>query len=169
MKILLLPLFFFLAVASNVSYAQNSIFAGKIVDDNNPVPRAIIKISSKSVSPVEAKSDTDGLYCTKPIATGHYHLAVFLKNECRGLKKVTLDEASGSNKFFFIKMLGGNIAVNTVETDPAMAVKLAKIEDADYHNTIISDPRGGVYKVKFDSTGKVKSIQSPGADVPQMK
>jgi hypothetical protein len=154
MKIFALPLFFALLTACNISYAQNSIFAGKIVDENNnPVANAVIKISSKDVSPVEAKTDTDGLYCTKPLATGHYHLAVFLNSECRGLKKVTLDEISGSKKFFLIKMRGGNIDVSAVDKDPAMAVKLEKI-NAD-HSVDGGNGRTGIYHFKVNEPDKV--------------
>ena len=150
MKILRLPLVFLLLTAFSISYAQNSIFAGKIVDeDNNPVPNAVIKISSKEVSPVEAKSDADGLYCTKPLAVGRYHLAVYVGSECRGLKKVTLDEASGSNKFFLIKMGGGNIAVNAVDKDPAMAVKLEQINSR--HDFDGGNDRIGTIRLPSDS------------------
>ncbi len=179
MKILALPVFIALLIAGNISYAQNSIFAGKIVDENNnPVPNAVIKISSKELSPVEAKSDADGLYCTKPIATGHYHLAVFLNSECRGLKKVILDEASGSKEFFMVKMLGGSIEVSAVDKDPAMAVKLAKINAA--HDEDGGNRRMGRYPLKDEDRifytpkrdsleRKTNPAQAPGEKTPQMK
>ncbi len=177
MKTVALPFLLVLSLACHISYAQNSIFAGKIVDENNkPVPGAIIKISSKTTSPVEAKSDSDGLYCTKPIATGHYHLAVFLNSECRGLKNVVLDEASGSKKFFLIKMGGGSIDVSAVDKDPAMAVKLDRINsrhDMDGGNRVgtyrLPNDNASFYYHRKDSLIKKENAAPVGEKTPQIK
>ena len=141
MKAFTVSLLFMFYSAANICYAQNSILAGKIVDeDNNPVAGAIIKISSKAVSPVEARSDSDGIYCSKAVAVGHYHMAVFVNGQCRGLKKITLDESSGAKKFYLIRMSGGNIEVSPEAEDPAMAVKLNKMNSNH-------DEDGGVYRM----------------------
>lgn len=54
-----------LLVCSSFSFAQNTILAGKVVDENNkPLPGAIIAVSGKHEK-TQAVSDADGLYYTK--------------------------------------------------------------------------------------------------------
>ncbi len=158
---------FIVFIAGNFCYAQNSIFAGKIVDeDNKPIPGAILKVSSKTLSPIEVKSDSDGLYCSKPIATGHYHLAIFVNNECRGLKKLSLDEYSGSKKFFLVRVLGGKVEVSRMDSDPAMAVKLNKLANEDPRFDVFFDQI--IRVTKKDTTNKnTTPVKTPGERVPQ--
>ena len=131
MKLPAISLFFGLLMSGNISYAQNSILAGKIVDQNNkPVSAAVIKISKNGVAPVEATSDKDGLYCSKLLACGSYNIVVVRNGSNMCTKELNLDERSGSKRFFLIKISGKKFTISPVDNDPSISVKLGEIEDA---------------------------------------
>ncbi len=163
--LLLIVLFFF----AHVCCAQNSIFAGKIVDQNNkPVPGAVIKVSRPEMPPIEAVSDSDGLYCTRQIADGSYYLDVFTDGKYRGENELSIDTSMGVKKFFLIKVHSRKFAVSAVDKDTAMETKLKVSEKENHMVTAIPEVTGGTYMfmLKKDTTSiKVEPEPQPVIEV----
>ena len=160
---LIVPFFF-----ANVSHAQNSMFAGKIVDQNNrPVKGAIIKVSRPDMPPIEAVSDSDGWYRTREVALGDYYLDVFTDGKYRGENQLLIDTASGSRKIFVIKVHSRNFAVTSVEKDPEADVKLRTLPANDHVAALESDSGTGTYMfmLKKDTTSvKIIPVAQPVAE-----
>jgi len=157
--------------AGNISYAQNSILAGKIVDEKNkPIPGAIISVHRQEQLLQELKSDADGLYCSKLLDTGTYDLDIITTKHLKA-EKIALDATSGSKKYYIIKLSGNKIVIDKTDEDPALKVKLGKIQK-DKHNQIDGYFIGSfrIQNVKGDSaTNNPKTIIAPGEKVPQIK
>ena len=160
--------YFFLAILvlfSFQSYAQNGIFAGKIVDEyNRPVPGAVIKVSRHDMQPIEIVSDSEGVYSTKYVAEGNYYLDVFAGGKYRGETELLIDTTSASKKFFLIKVHSRKFAINALDNDPVMAVKLKKAQDACMPIPQIQDTKAGtyMYMLKVDTTKeRIDTIKSP--------
>ena len=154
-KIALLIFLVVLFFLKDTCYAQNSIFAGKIVDQNNrPVPGAVIKVSRPEMPPIEAVSDSDGLYCTRQIADGNYYLDVFTEGKYRGENELSIDTSIGSRKFFLIKVHSKKFAVSAVDKDTAMEAKLRTSVKNGNAVAAIPEITGGTYMfmLKKDTT-----------------
>ena len=170
-------------LTGNISYAQNSILAGKIVDENNkPISGVVIAVSKQDHLLQELKSDADGLYCSKLLDAGTYDLSITLTGNRLFTKEITLDAASGSKKYYIIKISGNKIVIDKTDEDPALKVKLSKIKNRGYRNEILfEDDNEGSYPLqepkrhffiskKTDSTNNnPKTIIAPGEQMPQMK
>ena len=158
------PLFF-----TYVSHAQNSIFAGKIVDINNkPVPGAVIKVSRPGMPPMEAVSDSDGLYCTRQIADGSYYLDVFTDGKYRGENELSIDTSIGSKKFFLIKVHSRKFAATAVDRDTVMETKLRTVEKERRKGAAMPEITGGTYMFmlrKDTTTIKTDTIARPAPEV----
>jgi len=154
-----------ICLSGNISLAQNSILAGKIVDENNkPIPGAIIKICNGDGLVQELKADADGLYTSKLLKTGAYKLAVDAGKKHRELDNFSLDPKAGSERYYIIKVAGGKLSAEMVPEDPSIKVKLAKIREDKYNEV----PGDHVFFMKVDSvTGKPTSVQGPAGGVPK--
>ena len=154
-----------ISVSSNISFAQNSILAGKIVEENNkPIPGAEIKLIKEHSELLNLKADADGLYCSKLMEQGTYRLAIYTDGKYLNSAKIVLDENSGSKFFYIVRVSGKKVRVEKTEEDPSIKVKLAKIRDGK-HNDV---PGDHVFIIKVDSvTGKPKSIQGPASGAPK--
>ena len=169
-----IALLLFLAVSVFLTHAcraQNSIFAGKIVDQNNrPVPGAVIKVSRPEMPPIEAVSDSDGLYCTRQIADGNYYLDVFTDGKYRGENELSIDTSIGSRKFFLIKVHSRKFAVNAVDKDTAMEAKLRTPVVESHMAAATPEVAGGTYMfmLKKDTT-RIKTEPEPEPVVEQKR
>ncbi len=162
-KIALLFFLVELVFLKDACYAQNSIFAGKIVDQNNrPVPGAVIKVSRPEMPPIEAVSDSDGLYCTRQIADGNYYLDVFTDGKYRGENELSIDTSIGSRKFFLIKVHSRKFAVSAVDKDTAMEAKIRTSVIESHVAAATPEVAGGTYMfmLKKDTTS-IKTEPEP--------
>jgi hypothetical protein len=160
-----------LSFLTNNCYAQNSIFAGKIVDQNNrPVPGAVIKVSRHDMPPIEAVSDSDGLYCTRQIPDGSYYLDVFTEGKYRGENELSIDTSVGSKKFFLIKVHSKKFAVSALDKDMAMEAKLRTAKQENKDGVAVPEVNGGTYmfmlkkdtsEVKIDTTRQPTEVKKP--------
>ena len=142
-------------VTGVISFAQNSVLAGKIVDENGkPVSGAIIKMTGDGVVLGEAKSDSDGLYCSRLLPCGRLPVSVFLNGKMAGKKWVVLNEKTGSKEFFIIKVMPKKIIINKVDNDPALAVKLSRIEE---QQKMMDYPAGKMHIMKRDTSAIYRS------------
>ncbi len=136
MKNRLLLLSFAMLLLSGNSYAQNSILAGIITNESGKaIPGATIVLSMPGMQSVEIQSDKDGLYSSQLLPIGQYNVAISVKGRKMPANNLVLDAASGSKKFYTMKVNEGKVSMITVNNDPAVLVKLRRIEKDD-HNTI---------------------------------
>lgn len=152
-------------LTGNISFAQNSILAGKIVNENNePMAGAEIKLSRVHEEALELKADEDGLYCSNLVEQGAYKLAVYKEGKYLNAGKIVLNEKSGSQLFYIVKVSDRKVTIDEINEDPSIKVKLAKIRDGR-HNEMMGDQ---FFLIKIDSaTGKLKSMQGPAGGVPK--
>ena len=124
------------------------------MDQNNrPVPGAVIKVSRPDQPPIEAVSDSDGLYSTTLVPEGYYYLDVFSEGKYRGVKELVLDSVSGSKKFFLINVHSRKFAISAVDKDPGMSYKLGKKEHSDIQRSAAIDNKGTyMFMLKVDTT-----------------
>jgi hypothetical protein len=127
------------------SFAQNSILAGKIVDENNqPLAGAVITATSKAVA-ARATADADGLFYTKLIPPGSYNLAVNVHNRKLRAGKIDIASNTKEHQYYLLTVSGKKIAAKSDTRDPFIAVKVNKIE-ADKNPQLYYDmqltPRG---------------------------
>ncbi len=147
-----------------MAYAQNSVLAGKIVDENGTVVAgADVKISADGAVISQCRSDKDGLYCSKLLPCGKYEVDLWLNGRDRGVKMVKLDSDAGVKKFYIIKILAKKISLDYVDNDPAMAVKLRKIEKEQ--ENIDLPINGGSFFLRKKDTGMFHSPEK----APEMK
>src|SRR5205814_2371094 len=113
---------------SNLSVAQNSILAGKITDENNtPIDGALIQVThGKIVS--DARSDQDGLYYTQLLPEGAYRVEVRVGDKWYKGRKVYLEEAGYSRKYYDLRIAEGRIAISINDGDPFLTTHIRKIE-----------------------------------------
>jgi hypothetical protein len=110
------------------SFAQNSILAGKIVDENNqPLAGAVITATSKAVA-ARATADADGLFYTKLIPPGSYNLAVNVHNRKLRAGKIDIASNAKEHQYYLLTVSGKKIAAKSDTRDPFIAVKVSKIE-----------------------------------------
>jgi len=152
MRLFVLFLFLVLLLA-DVSFAQSSMLAGKIVDEHNmPIASAKIKIKKRG-RVAEAKSDNDGLFYSKLVPVGYYRIGVVVDGKYMKTRSVYLPDETKKKSYFYLRVVGDKVIVATDAEDPFMKVKLTKIEK-DRHN-IDGD---NIFIMKIDSaTGKVIS------------
>ena len=122
----------------NISYAQNSILAGKIVDENNkPLPGAVIRLSKQNQLVQEIRADADGLYYSKLLDEGSYHVDIYSDGKYLKAKKLFIGTTSGNKKYYIIKVSQDKVVIDKVDEDPAPKVKLSKIRDSDPRRDVI--------------------------------
>ena len=122
----------------NISYAQNSILEGKIVDENNkPLPGAVIRLSKQNQLVQEIRADADGLYYSKLLDEGSYHVDIYSDGKYLKAKKLFIGTTSGNKKYYIIKVSQDKVVIDKVDEDPAPKVKLSKIRDSDPRRDVI--------------------------------
>ena len=120
-------LFLLLAIA-HISVAQNSIFAGKITDENGkPVDGATI-IVSRAGNVTKAISDNDGLYFTQVLESGNYHMDIVANGKYVRVRKIFLAPAERVRRYYNIKVSDKNAVISISEQEPFIATKIARIE-----------------------------------------
>jgi hypothetical protein len=140
MKKLLLCVFSVLFTCC-ISYAQNSILAGKIIDEYNvPIKGAVIKVS-RAGNVTQTSSDEDGLFYTKLLPVGSYHVDVVLGNKYLETKKVYLADGAKKRSYYTLKVVGDVLRITVDGQDPFMRARLGKIENDDKRNIIDFLPR----------------------------
>lgn len=162
---------FLLLLAGNISLAQNSILAGKIVDENNkPIPGAIIRISKVRYLVQELHADKDGLFYSKILAEGSYFVDVTANNKQMTAKKLFIgNDVYGNKKYYIIRVLEDRVVIDKVDEDPSISVKLGKLNDGDPYHTYLDRDNTGSFYLRFDSAGKVKSTFSSTNRPPKME
>jgi hypothetical protein len=146
----ILPLLF----AANISLAQNSILAGKIVDENNkPVGGALVQIRlDKTGEEFKMVSDNDGLYYSPLVPKGTYKASI-LENEKRyKAKDLYLEETDRLTKYYQIRLSGKNAEVSILEHNPFMQAALYKVMK---DGPRIDKPGEHMMRVRIDSSGKL--------------
>ena len=109
------------------SQAQNSILAGKIVDENQqPAHGALIKLCKSGVT-IVATADSDGLYITRPLADGVYSIRVFYANNTSELKNIAVGDECYKGKFYELHIAGNQLKADINERDPFLTAKLYKL------------------------------------------
>ncbi len=158
---------FLLLLAGNFSIAQNSIFAGKIVDEyNKPVPGARIKVSQAGNLLDEVLADKDGLYYTKLLPQGNYNIDIRANGKFIKAGKVHLKVTDNIKWYYNLRMTENKVEVIITAHDPFIQTKLSKLEEQP-----IFDYAGKrTMRVKFDVvTRNITSFQSiPDAPVGRM-
>ena len=147
---------------ANVSRAQNSILAGKILDENkNPIPDAIVSVSGKSPKiDKEVRSDLNGLYNISPLPAGEYKVTIVDKKGKHVVKKLALDEAGDYHNFI---LEGKKVAVFRTKEDPFLKPKLMGVLQKQKGMDLPVSKHGWI---RTDSNGKVKEVYY-GEHVPQ--
>jgi len=159
-----------LMLTGNISYAQNSILAGKIVDENNkPLPGAVIRLSKQNQLVQEIRADGDGLYYSKLLDEGSYHVDIYTDGKYLKAKKLFIGTTSESKKYYIIKVSQDKVVIDKVDEDPSVKVKLGKLDDQDPRHYVIFDGRPTfTFRVKTDSSGKTISVQKSAEKAPKM-
>ncbi len=128
-------LFFLSALLFTVSasFAQNSIMAGRIVDDNNaPINGAEIRVS-RGGQVMAAHSDEDGLFYTQLLPVGNYHMDVIIGKTFLKTKMVYLGDNTKKRSYYYLKVTDNKLRITVDGQDPFLKSKLSKIEKDDYN------------------------------------
>ena len=111
------------------SFAQNSIFAGKITDENNrPIAGARIKVSQTGNAIDEIMSDGKGLYYSQLLPQGNYNIDVRANGKYLKARKVYLDCRDDIKWFYNLKMAENELEVTITRRDPFIAATIEDIE-----------------------------------------
>jgi len=119
---------FILLFAANVSFAQNAILAGRIVDTSDkPVAGAVIKVvMGKKI--IETTADKDGLYYTKPFPAGTYAVRIYANSKSYKVHEIPVVPWDKAKKFYNFQLVGNKVVTEIDEQDPFMAVAFNKVE-----------------------------------------
>lgn len=144
---------FVLLLAGGRSFAQNSIFMGKITDEHGkPVTGARIMVSYARDIVAETMSDNDGAYYTKLLEPGYYLIDVYADKIRHKSKRIELKPRQKVKWYYNLQLVGDKVEVTTTSKDPFIAAKLSKIEKepvlSDFgtgrSNIFITDSKGRV-------------------------
>lgn len=166
-------LLFALLLASKASFAQNSILAGKITDENNrPIAGALIQVTHDRVVS-EARSDGDGLYYTGLMPDGMYRVDVHVDGKWYKGRKVYLEQpVSYRHKYYDLRIVNERLAITVDDGDPFLASQLRRIETEQKDIDIPPSRTGILESVHFlrgQRNDSLKLRQTPGEHVPQAK
>ncbi len=152
-----------LLFAGNISSAQNSIFEGKITDENNkPIPGARIKILHTGDEVDEVQSDKDGLYYTQLLPWGHYNINVRANGKYLKGRKVYLQELDDVKHYYNLKMAGDKVEITVTETSPFTAAAFDKLENRK--DNYMDFGNGRTFLIRSDAaTGKMTEYAVPEA------
>ncbi len=159
-----------LMLACNVSYAQNSIFAGKIVDENDkPIPGAIIRISRERYLVQELHADGSGLFYSKLLEEARYYIDVTVHDQHFTAKKLFIGSGSmDEKKYYIIRVLEDKVVIDKVDEDPSATAYWGKLENRDPYHTYLDRDNAGFFFVQIDTaTGKLYSKYSSGMKAPK--
>jgi hypothetical protein len=130
MKIVTSLIIFLLVLSAQLSFAQNSIFMGKIIDESSKaVPGARIKVSKAGTIVAEVEADNDGLYYTQLLPSGYYVVDIIVHDKRVKAHKVFLKEQDRVKWFYNFKLMGEKAELILTANDPFMQHKLGKIEE----------------------------------------
>jgi hypothetical protein len=140
--------------AANISVAQNSILAGKIVDENNkPVGGAMVQMQQEKTDEIyKTVSDGDGLYYSPLVPIGIYKVSVLEREKWYKAKKITLDETDRLTKFYQLRLKGDDAVVTMLDHDPFMRAALYKVIN---NGPRIDVPGSHMLRMRVDSTGRL--------------
>jgi hypothetical protein len=158
-----------LLLLADVSFAQNSMLAGKLVgEDNMPIAGAKIEMK-RGYKVAETKSDDDGLFYSKLLPVGYYHIRVVAGGKYMRAKTVYLPDETKKKSYFYLRVVGDKVIVVVDAEDPFLKAKLTKLEKEDQRKVIL-EGAGAYFIVKIDSaTGKEKTVIGPPTYPPRMK
>ena len=146
------------------SYAQNSIFAGKIVDENErAVAGAVVKVTGNGMT-TETRSTVLGLFYTKMIPDGKYKVEVKRNGKYLKGKKIVINEvAPGKEKTYYIlKLSKKKMKVSETQTDVFRQTALNGAESqpgVDYPKEFI----------RIDSSGKIQDFRAKPKQVVPLR
>ena len=130
MKIVTALIIFLFVQTGQISFAQNSIFMGKVVDESNkPVPGARIKVSKTGTIVAEVEADNDGLYYTQLLPSGYYVVDIIVHDKRVKARKVFLKEQDQVRWYYNFKLSGEKAELILTAHDPFMEHKLGKIAE----------------------------------------
>ena len=139
--------FIIVFLSCNISSAQNSILAGKIVDENNKAMHSMrISVIRNQHLIQEIPADTDGIYCSQPLEAGTYRIDVVSADGSYKSKNLSIDTTAGSSSFYIIKIADNKITIDKTSEDPSLKVKMGKImndsrnESDGGHSYFAKDP-----------------------------
>ena len=123
-----LQMLLFTCIVTNSSLAQNTLLAGRITDENNkPVAGAVIKVA-KGKTAIETAANKDGLYYTKLLPAGKYHVSIYTGDKSYKANQINVQTSDKTKSFYNFKLTGNNAVTSIDEQDPFMAVAFEKIE-----------------------------------------
>jgi hypothetical protein len=160
-------LLFFLLLATNASFAQNTLLTGRIVDVNNkPVAGAVIKVvTGKKI--IETTADKDGLYYTKLFPAGKYHVRIHANNKSYKVNEITVAARDKEKWFYNFQLTGSKAVVHIDEQDPFMEVAFNKIEAKQHLNDLPVGSRVWCIKYATDSNEFGKTLDSSSIAIPE--
>ena len=155
-------------LTGNISFAQNSILAGKIVDENNkPISGAVIRVSKHNALIQELWADEDGLYYSRLLDEGSYYVDIYTGGKYLKAKKLFIGtSSSGSKKYYIIRVSDDKVVIDKVDDDPSIKVKLGKIEDRDPRGDVILDGQPHM-RIKVDPTTGLGNVQVSSFWIPR--
>jgi hypothetical protein len=146
---------FFVALIANSSFAQNSILAGKIVDENGkPIAGAQIRVRN-SHDKTNARSNEDGLFYTRLLPSANYQLNVVAGGKNLGSKKLYLPPQDKKKVYYTLKVTGDKMLVTVDKQNPFIKAELHKADEGP-------EMEDATFIIRIDSaTGKPTSVIGP--------
>lgn len=157
-------LLFIFLLSGYFSEAQNSILAGKIVDENNnPLPGAILKLTHLGRT-IAVTADEDGLYYSPLLEAGNYRIDISARDRQYKAPKVYLEATEKNTKYYNYTITKYHVIARVEDRDPFMETELSKVE-AD-KDIIMEGKPGSIRFFKIDTTGKIRNVQWPAEKIP---
>jgi len=190
MKSVALLLFLFV-FAGDCSFAQSSMLAGKIVDeDNTPVAGATVRLR-KADKVIDTRSDNDGLFYTQLLPCDLYRLEVIFNDKLMKAGKVYLSDTKKLTEYYYLRITGDKVHVKVDGEDGFMQARLGNLKSMSggmYDNIIFDENNNGgnrsesfnhdpvgIYrehffiKIKDSTSGKLIPMYGPVVPPPGMR
>jgi hypothetical protein len=153
---------FLLLLSSSVSFAQNTILAGKITGSNGkPLVGATIRVMGENEQAV-AKSNENGLYYSKLLPEGDYNVAAVVNRKVvKAGSPVHLENTGRTRMYYLLQVKQNNLVITTTDKDLFAEAHLAKVKEEQKHLDV---PVG---KVQFQPVNGTAT--STGEKIPQKK
>jgi hypothetical protein len=140
----------FILFAANNSFAQNTLLAGKIVDENNkPVADAAIEVVAGKKT-MKTTADKDGLYYTQLLPAGRYQVRIYANGQNYKTNEIRVAVPGKAERFYNFKLTGNKAIPDIDERDPFMAVAFNKIEaNKGFYDDILPPVRGSDWRISI--------------------
>lgn len=128
-------IFILCLVAGNSLFAQNTIFAGKITDSKGKaIEGAHIYIGGGGGDvKADAKSDVHGLFHTRDVPAGNYHIIVDVNGKTRGDGGVNIVNIRGEKRYYLLWLNEKGMSITTTDKNLFMEAKLDSIRKSPHN------------------------------------